>query len=265
MQQIGILGAGNMGAALAAGIRRNHPELKLSFYDIDEKKARHAASAHDASTASSPLGLVQESDRVVIAVKPQHLESLFSGLSKAPAESCYISIAAGIPIERFKQQLNTSQVIRFMPNLAANVGASAVAVAIPEEVDEAFRKDALTIAHALGSPVELPEELLAAFTGLSGSGIAYVFSFIHALSLGGTEAGIPYDTSLDIALSTLEGAAKLLRSSGTSPAEYLTRVTSAGGTTIAGVRALEEGGMTPAVMNAVARAKERARQIERGE
>jgi pyrroline-5-carboxylate reductase len=265
MERIGILGAGNMGAALAAGLNENCPELRLSFFDTDREKAQQTASSYGADTAGSAAELVEQSDRVIIAVKPQHLGQLFDDLAGAPAEKHYISIVAGIPSSRFREQLSTSQVIRFMPNLAANVGAAAVAVAAPEGVKEDFRRDALTIARALGSPLELPEELLAAFTGLSGSGIAYVFAFIHALALGGTEAGIAYGSSLDIALSTVEGAAKLLRSSGTSPAEYLTRVTSAGGTTIAGVRALEEGGLTPAVMNAVARAKERAEEIEKGE
>jgi pyrroline-5-carboxylate reductase len=265
MERLGIIGAGNMGTAIAAGIKQRHPEQQLSVYDIDGEKARKAAEEFGADAESSAAELAERSSRVVIAVKPQQLEALFTSLREAPAGTAYISIAAGIPSSRFRERLGTDQVIRFMPNLAANVGASAVAVAVPEGVDEQFREDAMTVARALGSPVELPEELLAAFTGLSGSGIAYVFAFIHALSLGGTEAGIPYDTSLDIALSTVEGAAKVLRASGRSPAEYLTRVTSAGGTTIAGVRALEEGGLTPAVMNAVARAKDRALEIERGE
>jgi pyrroline-5-carboxylate reductase len=265
MERIGFLGAGNMGAAIAAGLRRRRPEIALAFYDVDGEKAERTAAEYGAERSTGARELVEASDRTVIAVKPQHLEALFGELAGIPTDHCFISIAAGVHSSRFRERLASSQVIRFMPNLSATVGASAVAVAVPEGVSGVFRDDSLAIARAIGTPVELPEELLAAFTGLSGSGIAYVFAFIHALALGGTQAGIPYPSSYEIALSTLEGATALLRGSSVSPAEYLTRVTSAGGTTIEGVRALEEGGMTPAVMEAVMRARNRALEIERGE
>ncbi|MCF6335465.1 MAG: pyrroline-5-carboxylate reductase, partial [Spirochaetales bacterium] len=174
------------------------------------------------------------------------------------------SIAAGKTIKYFEEKTGSTNIIRFMPNIAATVGKSIVAVAYGEKSDQEFRHEAMVIADSIGKALPLAESQMSAFTGLSGSGIAYVFSFIHALALGGTEQGIPYNESLEIAIQTVNGATALL-SSGMkkeNPIELLTRVISAGGTTIAGVKALENGKLTSTVMEAVKKASARARELE---
>jgi len=138
-----------------------------------------------------------------------------------------------------------------------------VAVSFGEEADAGFKKDALEIARAVGVPFEIPEKQMAAFTGLSGSGIAYVFSFIHALAMGGVNAGIKYDDSLAIAIATVEGAVAVMKSADTHPAELVSRVASPGGTTIEGIRALEQAGFNAAVMEAVSAAARKAALMEK--
>lgn len=262
MKSIGFIGAGNMGAAISLGLRSAHPKLGLAFYDLDREKAEQAAAECGGSVCSSYAELFKRTEVIVIAVKPQHLTALFADINELSRNREFISIAAGKPVSLFTTNLRTSKVIRFMPNLAAKVGESVVGISAVEGLDEEFRSTAFEAAKAIGIPVEIPERLMPAITGLSGSGIAYVFAFLHAMALGGTDAGFSYQQALDIAYSTCRGAVEVLRSEGIGPAEYLTRVTSAGGTTIRGIKALEEGGLTPTVMEAINAAAERAREIE---
>ena len=261
--RIGIIGAGNMGFALAKGLTAGEQPRELLLYDTDGDKARDGAAATGAEAAGSAEELIEKSGIIVIAIKPQHLSAFFSRLSAETKDRRFISIVAGKRITEFQEKLRTQQVVRFMPNLAATVSASVVGVAVPEGIEEDFRMESLSIAEALGTAVPLPEELISAVTGLSGSGIAYVFTFLHAMALGGTQAGIPYNTSLGIARQTMRGALEVLDQGETGPSEMLTRVASAGGTTIRGLRALEERGFTAAVMDAINKAADRASEIER--
>jgi len=262
MKSIGFIGAGNMGSAIGQGLRHAHPDLSISFYDLDAAKAEQSAKESRGRVCESYEELFTAAQVVVIAVKPQHLTSLFSEIQQLSSGREFISIAAGKPISLFTEKLKTNKVIRFMPNLAAKVGESVVGISAIDGLDAEFRETAFEAARAIGIPVELPEELMPAITGLSGSGIAYVFAFLHAMALGGTDAGFSYSQALEIAYATCRGAIEVLRSEGVGPAEYLTRVTSAGGTTIKGIKALEEGGLTPTVMEAINAAAQRAREIE---
>ncbi len=271
MKSIGFIGAGNMGIAIGLGLRAAHPDLTIAFFDIDSAKAQKAARECKGLACSSYEELFSETQVIVIAVKPQHMDTLFSQIKQLSSGREFISIAAGKPISLFTENLKTYKVIRFMPNLAAKICKSVVGISTAEnaggdpseKLDEEFRSTAYETARAIGMPVELPEELMPAITGLSGSGIAYVFAFLHAMALGGTDVGFSYSQALEIAYATCEGAVKVLQNEGISPAEYLTRVTSAGGTTIKGVKALERGGLTPTVMEAINAASERAKEIEK--
>ena len=124
-----------------------------------------------------------------------------------------------------------------------------------------LREDALVLAAALGTALEIPEKLMSAMTGVSGSGLAFVFQFVHAMAQGGVAAGFDYQTALAVAVAGLEGAASLLKD-GAHPMELASRVTSPAGTTIQGVRALEKGGFTAAVMEAVEAAARKATEFE---
>ncbi len=262
MKSIGIIGMGNMGFAIARGIKDTYANLQLNVIDKDKTLAEERANEIGASEISSFEQLVKNSEIVIIAVKPQHLDELFKEISSFTKDKKIITIAAGKKISYFEDNLYTGNVVRFMPNIAAKESLSLTGIAFGENVSEAFKKEAVETAESFGTCVILPETLMPAITGLSGSGIAYVFAFIHALALGGTSSGIPYDTSLDITVQTIEGALALVKESGTNPVTSLTRVISAGGTTIAGIKALESRSFTAAVMEAVEKAAQKAKEFE---
>jgi len=262
MNTIGIIGAGNMGRAFGIGLHTAQPQISIRYFDIDTEKSARTAGECGGSSCTSYGEIFEAADIIMLAVKPQQAELLFHEWGKHAFGRTYISIMAGTPISYLEAWLADSRIVRYMPNLAATVGASVVGISYGKDIDESIRQDALMIASAVGTPIELPEKLLSAITGLSGSGLAYVFAFLHAMALGGTDAGFTYEQALDISYDTVEGAVKLLRAEGAAPSEYITRVTSAGGTTIRGIKALEKGRFTHTVMEAVQAAARRAEEIE---
>ena len=160
-------------------------------------------------------------------------------------------------------RLDADNIARFMPNLAAGARKAVTAIAYSQSASEAFRKAAFAIASAFGSAFILPEKMFPAFIGLSGSGIAYVFQFVHALAMGAVEEGIPYTRAVEIAGDTLESAFTLLRDSRKNPVELASMVCSAGGTTIRGMNILSEQGFDNAVIKAVRGATERSIELEK--
>jgi len=198
-------------------------------------------------------------------VKPQSLDSLTAGLKGEAEEELknfrILSIAAGKNIDYFIARLGTTQVVRYMPNIAATVGRSVVGIAFSPDCSKEYRAAALDIAGSIGLAVELPEHLIPSITGLSGSGIAFVYSFLHAMTLGGVSQGIDYSKSLEIAVETLRGAADMVSAFG-GPAELITRVCSPAGTTIEGIKVLEDGRFTAVVMDAIEAAARKAALME---
>lgn len=270
MTRISVLGFGNMGEALARGIAVRRPGIEIA---VLEKRPERLERAREVGYTVFPPERLSEflafCDTVVLSVKPQDLATLAS--ADAPStdnplrgfESVdVLSILAGTTVDTLLSVLKPRAAARLMPSLAAQVGRSAVGVAVPESASQELRAKALFVAEAMGSAYELPERLMSAITGLSGSGLAYVFAFIHALALGGTRAGIPYPRSLEIAREVTAGAAELLQRSGDHPIEALSRVISPAGTTIEGVSILEERGFSSAVIDAVIAAADRAAELE---
>ncbi|MBN1797326.1 MAG: pyrroline-5-carboxylate reductase [Spirochaetales bacterium] len=261
MKTIGIIGFGNMGSALYKGLVSAKQSCHVLVAECNEKKIQTAGKQYNLRIVANKE-LVTAADIVIIAVKPQELAELISEIKTVTKGKRIISVVAGKRIDFFIKQLATDQVVRFMPNLAAVKGLAAVGMSSGSKVSNEFRKDCLEIAQAIGVPYTMPESLMPAVTGLSGSGIGYVFAFIHALALGGVHAGFKYDEAVAIALTTVEGAAAFLKDTGQNPIEALSKVISPAGTTIQGIKTLEELGFTHAVMDAVAAAAERAKDFE---
>jgi pyrroline-5-carboxylate reductase len=249
-----------MGSALLASIHRRHPDISMILYDIDEELMKKTAGLVQGTAAASPQEAADAADAVIIAVKPQNLTELAKNVSFSDGIPV-ISIAAGITLEKLKTIFRRGSFVRWMPNIAATVSASIIAVTWDNETVPDWKHDALSLAECSGAAIYLPEELFSAFIGISGSGIAFMLQFIHAMALGGTREGISYQKSLKIVLETMKGAVKLAETSGTSPSELITSVTSAAGTTIEGITALEEDGMTAAVMHAVHEAARKSRNM----
>ncbi len=253
-----LIGFGNMGCALYDGLAAKNEGR------VVEPKAERRALAEERGAKTSPTlttAMAAGADAVVLAVKPQDIAALKDHreiLSSLPI----ISILAGTSSARVSDVTGSRNVARLMPSLAAAVGAAVVGVSVGDDADAAVVDTARAVAEALGRPFELPERLMPAITGLSGSGIAYVFSFVHAMALGGTKAGIPYGTATEIAFELLRGAYETHRAHGETPMETVARVCSPGGTTIEGIAALADSGFDAAVIKAVTAAASRAAELE---
>jgi pyrroline-5-carboxylate reductase len=263
LEAIGIIGYGNMGRALAHGLLRKHKDQTIGILSRNSDGAARAARSKRLVVHTTLEALVAASKIVVIAIKPQDIPALLERLRPLASGKWFISVAAGLTTKWFTEHLASPQVVRFMPNLAAKTGMSLVGLSPGQEADARFTAQALELASAIGTPAQIPEKLMAGLTGLSGSGIAFVFQFAHALAQAGVREGFPYQVALGHALATLEGAVSLLRESGEHPVALVSKVTSPSGTTIEGIKVLEAAGFTNTVMEAVGASSKRAAELER--
>lgn len=258
-----LLGCGNMGAALIRGaVAGGVPAGSIRLVDTDPAKI--AALTKDGIGKASTLEeALPKASTVIFAVKPQVFPQIAIRIGQLLPESALcITIMAGVAVRRVRELLGRPEqrVARLMPNLPLTVGAGASAVAVgglaPEDL-ELVR----SIFKPTGALVEVPESQLDAVTGLSGSAPAYVLKFLMALEDGGVQAGLPRGTARELSLATIEGTCKLLRAAGVEPDVLRGQVTSPGGTTIYGLRALENGGFAASVMEAVMAATRRSQEL----
>ena len=259
--RISVVGVGNMGGAFSEALSGNR-KIDLCLYDSNRSNAEKIAYGKDNVTVLDSLDQANGSEIVVIAVKPQVLPSLWKDLA-ALEPGFFISIAAGITLEKLTDNLRTDKVVRFMPNIAAKVGHAVTAVACSPELTENEKRLAMGVAGSVGSAFELEENLFSAFIGISGSGIAYMFELMHQMAMGGVMEGILYPKALSIVADTMLSAAHLQKSTGLNAVELETMVCSAKGTTIEGVAALTEGGFGGAVINAVKAASRKSEELEK--
>ena len=258
--RITVIGTGNMGGAFAESLSKN-PEIELSVFDSYRPCAEKVAEGRPIAVLDDMTG-AKGSDVIIIAVKPQVLPEIYQNLAGLRPE-LFISIAAGVTLEKLRKNLGTDKVVRFMPNIAAKVGKAVTAVAFTDSITEDEKNLAMMIAKSVGSAFELEENLFSAFIGISGSGIAYMFDLMHNIAMGGVKEGIPYAKGLSIVADTMISAAALQKETGKNAIDLEAMVCSAKGTTIEGVAKLAEGGFASAVQNAVSAAAERSRELEK--
>lgn len=259
--KVTVIGTGNMGGAFTEALSKVEA-IDLCIYDSYKPCAEKLAQSHKSITVLSSMEEAKGSHIVIIAVKPQVLPSIYSQLADLKPDF-FISIAAGVTLEKLRANLKADKVVRFMPNIAAKIGYAVTAVAYSPAVDEAERKEAMEVAKSVGSAFELEENLFSAFIGISGSGIAYMFELMHQMAMGGVREGIPYPKSLSIVADTMLSAANLQKETGKNAVELETMVCSAKGTTIEGVKALIDGGFGAAVINAVSAAANKSSELEK--
>ena len=256
--RISVIGCGNMGGAIASALA--DAQWEVSVYDKSEERAA-ALAEHANIMALSSMEEASGSAAIILAVKPQVLPSLYESLREVET-GLWISIAAGVPLSVLEDHIGTENVVRFMPNIAATGRKSVTAIAAGSEVSKEEQDLALSIATSFGSAYFIPENLFPAFIGISGSGIAYFFEMMHQMAMAGVKAGIPYPEALAIVRDTAVSAAETLKLTGKNAIELETMVCSAAGTTIEGVKALQDGSFASAVMNAVERAAEKSLELE---
>lgn len=264
--RIAVIGAGNIGQALIGGLlrgggalpdqiratRRNPQALHL----VEERfPGIHVGTDNEAA--------VKKASIVILAIKPQSARSVLTSLiGKLPRDVLFISTLAGIPTDAIVDILNKDvAVVRTMPNTPALVDEGATAIAAGRFADDRHLDLARTIFEAVGKVEVVPEYLMDAVTGLSGSGPAYIYMVIEALTDGGVKQGLPRPTALRLAAQTVLGAAKLVIETGRHPAILRDEVTTPGGTAIAAVAELESHGLRTMLINAVATATQRSKEL----
>ncbi len=254
-----------MATALATGISAAHPNLfSISVFDpqagainqFSDEVSPHA----NVTAADSNQQLMDQSDVVFIAVKPQIIRAALESIT-VPKNCLIVSVVAGVDLVTLQRLLETDRIVRVMPNTPSLIGMGASGFACAAGVTEEERNRIHQYLESLGVAIQVRPDQLDAVTGLSGSGPAYVFQFVQALIDGGVLAGLHRDDARKLALQTVLGATKLILETDQHPAVLIDQVTSPGGTTIHGIKALEETGFRDAVMSAVVAATHRAEEL----
>jgi pyrroline-5-carboxylate reductase len=260
--KVGVVGVGNMGEALVRGLAGAQQGHALALYDVRAERAAQVADQYGARACGEVATLLESSEVVVLAVKPQHMMALLDALRPASgANLLWISIAAGVPLARLEAGLGSPRVVRVMPNTPALVSEAMSAFAVGAGVTAHDVADVTTLLASVGRVVQVDEPAMDAVTGLSGSGPAYAFLMIEALADAGIREGLPAPLALELAAQTLRGAATLALQPGAHPALLRQQVTSPAGTTAAGLAALEGGGVRAALGEAVRAATIRSREL----
>lgn len=263
-QRITFLGAGNMANAIIKGLIRSgqKPSTITATVKRAEKKTE-LEQAHGISVGFDNVAAAKDADVVVLAVKPQAMNKLVTQIAPVvDPKKLVISVAAGVPIAAMERRLGAgARIVRTMPNTPALVGLGATAISGGEHATPGDLDLTKLIFDAVGLTVVLDEALLDAVTGLSGSGPAYIFLIIEALSDAGVKVGLSRHVALKLAAQTVYGSARLLLETGAHPGTLKDQVTSPGGTAIAGLHTLEAGGLRTTLIDAVESATRRAQQL----
>jgi pyrroline-5-carboxylate reductase len=263
--KIGFLGAGKMATALAKGFvnARLVKAGQLVAADPFAAAREHFAGETGAKVFATNLEAARAAGVLILATKPDQVAAALGEIAGAfGPRHLLISIAAGVTIARLEGALPAgARVIRVMPNTPALVGAGASGFATGKHSTAADAALAQKLLSAVGVALPVKESLLDAVTGLSGSGPAYVYQFIEALSDGGVAAGLPRDVATRLAAQTVLGGAKMVLETGQHPGALKDQVTSPGGTTIEGLHELEKGRLRATIMNAVRAATEKSKKL----
>ena len=263
---VGFIGAGNMAGALVKGLIASgiHPAAEIICSDVDARQLARLRRRYGISTTRENSEVAKTAKVVVLAVKPQIIDAVLAGLRGVAAQrTLFLSIAAGVTTKRLEQRLGgRPRVLRAMPNTPALLGRGMSVLVRGKHATAADERLGLRLLRAVGAARAVPrEKLLDAVTGLSGSGPAYVYRFAEGLIAGGVAAGLTKDVAAELAFQTIAGAAAMLQESGESPDVLRARVTSPGGTTLAGLEELERRGFHDAVVAGVEAATRRSIEL----
>jgi pyrroline-5-carboxylate reductase len=266
MVEFGFIGCGNMGGDLARAVAKTTTGNKLLFCDANLEKARELASCFGAKVTDNAQDVAKNCRFIFLGVKPQGFDGLFDSIAdvlKARKDSfVLVTMAAGVTVDRVSALAGVDcPIIRIMPNTPVAVGEGMILYCANDMTSENVLNDfrlALTFAGRLDA---IPEDKIDAASAVSGCGPAFVYLFAEALADGGVECGLPRDKAILYAAQTLKGAAELLLTTGKHPGELKDAVCSPGGTTIAGVHALEDGAFRGTVMGAVEAAFKRTKEL----
>ncbi|XP_050228668.1 pyrroline-5-carboxylate reductase [Mercurialis annua] len=261
--KLGFIGAGKMAESIAKGVVQA-AILPASRISTSHSRPNRCSAFQSFGVKILPRNqdVVEESDVVIFSVKPQVVKDAVLQLKPhLTKKKLLVSVAAGIKLKDLQEWAGHSRFIRVMPNTPAAVGEAATVMSLGGAATEEDAELIAKLFGSIGSICRADEKLFDAVTGLSGSGPAYVYLAIEALADGGVAAGLPRELALSLASQTVLGAASMVAKTGKHPGQLKDDVTSAGGTTIAGVHELEKGGFRGNLMNAVVAAAKRSREL----
>ena len=265
MKRLALVGGGNMGEALVAGLLKSGhwKPSQITVCDVRHDQLVRLQLRYKIHASADNRWAVREADVILLAIKPQQMAHVLEDLGPVlRPDQLVLSIAAGVPTEFIEKSLARGvPVVRIMPNTPALVGMGAAALSRGRWADAGHEKTAQQIFETIGTVVSVPERDLDAVTALSGSGPAYVFYLAEAMHEAGSRMGLAPHISDGLVRQTLRGASQLLAQSHEEPRTLRQRVTSPGGTTEAAIRVLEKQGVKSAFSKAIRRAQRRAREL----
>lgn len=265
MKKVLFIGAGRMATAIASGmIKKGFDKDSIKAYDILEQAAESfSANTGIFCTHENIEPLIEEADVVILAVKPQFLTGAVGKIDSILRNKFIISIVAGASIDKLRELTDSRHIVRVMPNTPALVGKGCAAFTGSEDVTEEELAFVENILKSVGIAFNLPEKLMDAVTALSGSGPAYIFEMVDAMSDGGGCCGLPRELALEMAIATCEGAAAMLRETKLHPSILKDQVTSPGGTTMRALEIMQDGNFREVMVNAVKGACARSEELGR--
>lgn len=259
---IAIIGAGFMGSAITKGLLNSFSNINITVSEIDGDKVDLIKSNLNVNVTSNNVETVKGSQIVFLAIKPNILPSVLEEIAPyCTKNKIIISIAAGVKLETIENYITKSSVIRVMPNICAQVQEGAMAYALGHNVSKEEKEIVQKLLSSMGHSMCVEEKMMDAVTGLSGSGPAYIFMAIEALSDGGVLCGLPRNIANELAAQTVYGAAKMYMDNNFHAGALKDMVTSPGGTTIKGVQALEENSFRASLIKAVEEAYKQSKKF----
>ncbi|MEM3437864.1 MAG: pyrroline-5-carboxylate reductase [Nitrososphaerales archaeon] len=267
IKKIGIIGAGNMGEALIAGFLKSKVFSPQDIYasDIVEERRKYIANNYNIECFDDAKKLIECSDLIIIAVKPYNVKDVLESIKdKITSEKILVSIAAGVRLDFIRKNLPEGiPIIRVMPNIACFVREGMMIICSSDNTPKEKLEAVKEVLSLLGRTMILDEKYFDAVTGLVGSGPAYLYLIIEALSDAGVRLGLPRDVAITLSAQTTLGAGKMVLETGEHPAKLKDKVVTPGGTTIEGLIEMERGRVRAKIIDAVIKATERAKELSK--
>jgi pyrroline-5-carboxylate reductase len=257
--KVAIIGCGVMGSAFAKHFAKKHSVL---LHDHDKLKAQALAKEIGAVVEENLNHCIEKADVVLLAMKPKDLDLFAKAASGALTEKkILISILAGTPLAALRKNFPTGVLVRSMPNLALAYGQGVIGLAENTHISPEIKQAVDSLLEGIGLVAWMSEDKIEALTALSGSGIGFVLVMIEAMIDGGVHLGFTAQEAREFVLMTMEGAVALMKETGKHPAELKLNIASPGGTTIAGLKVLEEEGVRSGIVHALVACHEKALNI----
>lgn len=258
MIQVAIIGCGSMGSAFAKGLSKKYD---LILYDRNQDKREALARELNQKASSSLAEAIASASITILAIKPKDLPKIIENCTEVMRDKIVISLLTGVTLQKLKESFPGGEMVRIMPNLGVVCGQGLIAVVKDLEMSDPIQTQVSNLLAELGEVLFLDESKIDSFIALSGSGIGFVFLMIEAMMDGGVYLGFNAEQSKEIVLKTMQGACTLVGASHKHPAELKLQVASPGGTTIEGVKAMEEAGIRAGIFQALKACHEKAIRI----